>query len=85
MIILLVFMFGMFFFMSWSANKKAKQRQEALNRIKVGDKVETVSRMFGEVVAVDGEKLTLQVGVGGLVKVQIHKEGVGRVVDSVKG
>lgn len=71
-------------FMTWSSNKRAKQRQAELDKIKVGDKIETISRVFGEVVEVTGDRLVVNVGVGSLVKIQIHKEAVARVVDSVK-
>lgn len=84
MLIFLLLMIAMFIFMSWSSNKKMKQRQAELDKIKVGDKIETVGRIYGEVVGVDGDKLTINVGVGSLVKIQIHKEGVARLVDSVK-
>lgn len=61
-----------------------KQRQAELDRIKAGDKIETVGRIFGEVVGVDGDKLTINIGVDSQVKIQIHKDGVGRIVDSSK-
>lgn len=82
MLVFLLLMIGIFVFMSWSQGKRAKERQKQLDAIKVGDKIETISRVFGEVVGVDGDRLTIQIGVGSLVKIQIHKEGVARLIDS---
>ncbi len=82
MLVFLLLMIGIFVFMSWSQSKRAKERQKQLDSIKVGDKIETISRVFGEVIGVDGDRLTIQIGVGSLVKIQIHKEGVARLIDS---
>lgn len=62
-------------------SKMAKQRNAMLDALKAGDKIETVSRVFAEVVNVNGEKLTINVGTErNRVEIVIHKEGVARLI-----
>jgi preprotein translocase YajC subunit len=61
-------------------SKQAKKRKEMIEALAVGNKVETVSRVFGTITEVNGEMLTILVGVNDSTKIRIHREGVARVV-----
>ncbi len=77
----LVVIIVIFYFLLIRAQKQAAaKRAEMLNAIKSGDKVETVSRVFGTVVSVNGENLILNIGRGQSLEIEIHKEGVARVI-----
>lgn len=78
----LVIIIVIFYFMLILPQKKqAKARQEMLNAIKVGDKIETVSRAIGFVTSVDGEYVVVNIGAGDRVEIKIHREGVARVIN----
>ena len=61
-------------------SRQAKKRKEMIEALAVGNKVETVSRVFGTITEVNGEMLTILVGVNDSTKIRIHREGVARVV-----
>ena len=83
----LVIIIVIFYFLLILPQKKAaKARADMLNSIKVGDRVETVSRVFGTVSQVSDDKVVVNIGKTQTMEIEIHKEGVARVVtDSANG
>ena len=75
-IIIVVF----YFLMILPQQKQAKKRKEMLDALVPGNKIETVSRVFGTITNAEGEMLTIQIGVNDATKIKIHREGVARVV-----
>lgn len=64
--------------------KAAKKRQAMLDGLKAGDKIETVGRIFGEIVRIDGDQLVVDIAKGHRnLEIVIHKEGVARVVNEI--
>ena len=64
--------------------KAAKKRQAMLDGLKAGDKIETVGRIFGEIVRIDGDQLMVDIAKGHRnLEIVIHKEGVARVVNEI--
>ena len=84
-IIFIVLMFVVFYvFLILPQKKHMKERQAMLDGIKAGDEVETVGRIYGRVIAVNEDIITIEVGVGNSVQIRISKEGVGRVIQDKK-
>lgn len=71
-----ILIFALFIFSFRSQKKQAEARATMLRSIKAGDKVETISRVVGEVVSVDGNYLILNIAVSGSCKVKVHLEAV---------
>ena len=72
----------LFYFMAIRPQSKAqKKRAEMMAALKAGDKVETVARVFGEILSIEGDILILQIGEGSSTKVKMHRDGVARVVE----
>ena len=80
---------GVFLVFMWlmtiPEKRRLKQRQAMLDAIKVGDQIETVSRIYGEVVSVTESDFTIQIGVGSDVRVRINREGIARVIPPAGG
>ena len=76
--VVLIAVFYIFIIMPQS--KQAKKRREMIEALAVGNKVETVSRVFGTITEVNGEILTIAIGVNDSTKIRIHREGVARLV-----
>lgn len=74
----------LFWFLFISPQKKELQKRTAmLNAIKVGDKIETISRVIAEVVAIEDDKtLLINIAASGMCKIRIDREGVARVIKS---
>ncbi|MBO4350921.1 MAG: preprotein translocase subunit YajC [Proteobacteria bacterium] len=73
----------LFMFMSSRSQKKAQEmRQSMLKSIKAGDEIETVARQIGKVLAISGERVTIDVGPDSRHPMQmvVHIEGIMRVL-----
>ena len=77
---LIIIIVVIYFLMILPQQKQAKKRREMLEALVPGNKIETVSRVFGTITDVEGEMLTIQIGVNDATKIRIHREGVARVV-----
>ncbi len=77
---LIIVIVVIYFLMILPQQKQAKKRREMLEALVPGNKIETVSRVFGTITDVEGEMLTIQIGVNDATKIRIHREGVARVV-----
>ena len=80
LIFFVVFIAIFYFLIIMPQSKQAKKRKEMIEALAVGDKIETVSRVFGTITEITGEILTISIGVNGSTKIRIHREGVARVV-----
>lgn len=68
-------------FMILPQQRAAKKRTEMLNKLKAGDEIETVARIFGKIVEVNADNVILQIGMGSdSTKVKMHREGIARVI-----
>ncbi len=77
-IIMLVLMFAIFYFLLIRPQqKKAKMHKELIEGLKVGDTIVTVGGIFGKVVAIQEEMLTVEIATG--VKVKITRNSVASV------
>ncbi len=87
--IILLFVF-MWVFLFLPQSRREKQRQAMLNALVAGDKVETVSRVFGIVDSVDKDEVIVCIGLndhGSIesnsrksIKIRIHRDGIARVI-----
>lgn len=77
-ILILFVVFYLFFILP--QQREAKKRQAMLDAVKSGDEVETVGRVFGTVESVSEDKVVLRIGVNDSTKIQIHREGIARVI-----
>ncbi|MBI4824994.1 MAG: preprotein translocase subunit YajC [Nitrospirae bacterium] len=70
----LVFIFAIFYFLLIRPqSKKAKEYKEVLDNLKKGDKVITSGGIHGIVEEIDGDVLTLKVGVKDDTKVKVSR------------
>lgn len=70
----LVFIFAIFYFLLIRPqSKKAKEHKEVLDNLKKGDKVITSGGIHGIVEEIDGDVLTLKVGVKDDTKVKVSR------------
>jgi len=84
MIIMIVAMIGIFyFFMIRPESKKKKKLAEMRSNLSVGDTITTIGGIFGKVVNIDGEKITLETSED-RVRVQIAKWAVSTVGKAVE-
>ena len=79
MIIMIVVMIGIFyFFMIRPENKKKKKLKEMREALAVGDTITTIGGIFGKVVSVSEEKITVETGED-RVRIQIARWAVSTV------
>ena len=78
----ILIMIVIFYFLLILPQKKAAQAHEAeINAIVAGDKVETISRVYGRVVEVSDDDFIIDISAGsGEHKIRIHKQGIARVI-----
>ena len=70
----LVLIFVIFYFLLIRPqSQKAKQHKEVLSNLKKGDKVMTNGGIFGLIEDVDGDVMTLKIGVGSDVKIKVDR------------
>lgn len=61
--------------------KEAKRVQAMHDGLKVGDSIETVARMIGVIVAVEGNEIVVNIAEKGSCKVRMNRAGVARVIE----
>ncbi len=80
-ILLFVVMIAVFWFLFINPQRKEMQKRNAmLNAIKVGDKIETISRVIAEVIDIEDHYLLINVAATGMCKIRIDREGVARII-----
>jgi preprotein translocase subunit YajC len=73
----LIFIFGIFYFLLIRPQqKKAKEHKETLEALKKGDKVITTGGIHGLIEDMDGNVLTLKVGVKDDTKIKVNRNYV---------
>lgn len=76
-LIMIVLMFVVFyFFLIRPQSKKAKEQEQFINDIKVGDKVVTIAGIHGKVVSVNDEDKTLFIQVDGPTRLKIERSAI---------
>jgi preprotein translocase subunit YajC len=74
-VIMLVLMFAIFYFLLIRPQqKKAKQHKELVESLKTGDSVITAGGIYGKVIAVQENVITLEVATG--VKIRVTRSSV---------
>ncbi len=70
----LILIFAIFYFLLIRPqSKKAKEHKQMLEALKRGDKVMTNGGIYGVIDDIDGENVTLKIGVGSDVKIRISR------------
>ncbi len=83
-ILMLVALFALMYFMLIRPQrKKEKQTQEMRANLKPGDEIVTIGGIFGKVVRVKDEEVTIQVGAD-KTKIEVAKWGISSTVTEVK-
>lgn len=78
-ILLMVVMLVVFYFLLIRPQRKQqKKRQEMLSNLSVGDRVTTIGRMYGTVVKIKDEIITLEIGPDGM-KLMFDRRGIDSV------
>lgn len=76
-LIMIALMFVVFyFFLIRPQSKKAKEQEQFINDVKVGDKVVTIAGIHGKVVSVNDEDKTLFIQVDGPTRLKIERSAV---------
>jgi preprotein translocase subunit YajC len=70
----------MYFLLIRPQNKRRREMQELQSQVGVGDEIQTTSGLYGTVVEMDDESVTLEASPG--VKLRFARGAVGRVVTS---
>lgn len=77
----LIFVF-FYFLILRPQRKQSKERDELLNSLKRGDDVITSGGIYGKIVNVDNDTLTLEIAKG--INIKISRSGIGGKVDTQK-
>ena len=76
----LIIIFGIFYFLLiLPQQKKQKAHQVMLQNLRQGDKVVTIGGIFGKIVSIRGEVITLEIA--NQVRVEITRSGISRRVE----
>ena len=76
----LILIFGIFYFLLIRPQqKKAKEHKQMMDDLKKGDKVMTNGGLHGVIDDIDGETLTLKIGVGSDLKVKVHRRHIATI------
>lgn len=76
-LIMIALMFVVFyFFLIRPQSKKAKEQEQFINDVKVGDKIITIAGIHGKVVSVNDEDKTLFIQVDGPTRLKIERSAV---------
>ncbi len=79
-IVLLIVMMGVFYFvLIRPQQRRAKEHAELVRTLEVGDDIVTSGGIYGEVTAVDGEVLRLEVAKG--VEILMARDAVAELVE----
>ncbi len=75
----LIIIFGIFYFLLiLPQQKKQKSQQMMLQNLRQGDKVVTIGGIFGKIVSIRGEVITLEIA--NQVRVEVVRSGISRRV-----
>lgn len=75
----LIIIFGIFYFLLiLPQQKKQKAHQVMLQNLRQGDKVVTIGGIFGKIVSIRGEVITLEIA--NQVRVEVVRSGISRRV-----
>ena len=75
----LIIIFGIFYFLLiLPQQKKQKTHQMMLQNLRQGDKVVTIGGIFGKIVSIRGEVITLEIA--NQVRVEVVRSGISRRV-----
>jgi preprotein translocase subunit YajC len=70
----LILIFAIFYFLLIRPqSKKAKEHKQMLENLRKGDKVMTNGGIYGVIEDIDGESVTLKIGVGSDVRIRINR------------
>ncbi len=73
----LILIFVIFYFLLIRPqSKKAKEHKQMLQEIKKGDKVMTTGGIYGHVEDIDGDTVTLKIGINSDVKVKMNRNHI---------
>jgi preprotein translocase subunit YajC len=79
-IVLIVVMMGVFYFvLIRPQQQKVKEHRELVASLEVGDDVMTTGGIYGEVTAIDGEVLLLEVADG--IELRLSREAIAELVE----
>ena len=71
---MMIVIFAIFYFLLIRPqSKKAKEHKQMLENIKKGDKVMTSGGIFGVIEDIDGETISLKIGIGSDVKIKVNR------------
>jgi preprotein translocase subunit YajC len=71
---MMIVIFAIFYFLLIRPqSKKAKEHKQMLENLKKGDKVMTNGGIFGVIEDMDGETITLKIGIGSDVKIRVNR------------
>lgn len=74
----LILIFVIFYFLLIRPqSKKAKEHKQMLDSLKKGDKIMTNGGIHGVIDDIDGDTLTVKIGVGSDVKVKVNRGHIG--------
>lgn len=74
----------LYFFMFSTKKKQDKKRQEMIDQIKKGDRVQTIGGILGTVVSVDGTEVLLKVDESSNAKIKFTRAAIHHVIDEAK-
>jgi preprotein translocase subunit YajC len=83
LIVLLLMFAVMYFLLIRPQRAKQRQMQEMLNRLAPGDEVITIGGIYGDVVDVDEEKVTLEIAED--VHIEVARRAVSQIVPQEQG
>ena len=77
----LIIIFGIFYFLLiLPQQKKQKAHQMMLQNLRQGDKVVTIGGIFGKIISIRGEVITLEIA--NQVRVEVVRSGISRRVQA---
>lgn len=80
-IVMMLSLFGiMYFLMIRPQQKKQKEHQEMLKKLKAGDRIMTTSGILGKVTYVDPEEKTVRVEVAPRVEIEFVRNAVAHIL-----
>jgi preprotein translocase subunit YajC len=82
---MLLMLVPLYFLLIRPEQKRRKQHDALLREISKGDRVVTAGGIRGTVVGVTDDVLTLEIGKGGSVKVEVERARIERKLETAKG
>ncbi len=82
---MLLMIVPLYFLLIRPEQKRRKETEALLKSIAKGDRVVTVGGIRGTVIGLTDDVLTLEIGKGGSVKIEVERARVERKLDAAKG